>query len=119
MRYSGGFVNPHITLVSPGGVIRYIPTSTLRAVTLTVTDHLTGAVSTFHGRHDGDTPLYEWNTGGATEAVAALTAAANGAEHVRKLHTPDHLGDCAHCLAKADNAVRWPCPTIRALDGTP
>lgn len=43
-------------------------------------------------------------------------------ERVRELHKPDNWNDCEHCsiIASPDGneyLSRYPCPTIKALDG--
>lgn len=43
-------------------------------------------------------------------------------QRVRELHKPDRDGDCVHCVTIAtpdgsEYLSRYPCPTIKALDG--
>ena len=48
---------------------------------------------------------------------AELTAAQAAIQRVRELHTKTVGGFCITCMADIDVYERYPCPTVRALDG--
>ncbi len=58
-------------VVSPGGAVRYLPTSELRALTIRLTDSETGALVEFHGRRDEDKSLLRWEQGFVLDEIVA------------------------------------------------